>query len=335
MCQVAGFRNPCCRRTYVLVSKTPGCPEDWPKTKCPPEYCLQIRQYEPEERTTGVCWRCKADRAGEHGRAREHRIPKIDKAFFAAPLHYSVAERKQHAEAQGHCWYCNAKGSCYSCGSKQIPLKEPPALNRQPDVCWYCNANEYCRSCRRGDILKEEDPISLTFTASNKRSRSSMTGASQSRTNNSNKRFKVESLDSKASVRASVSMRSHYNYHQANAVPHPYYNTPQPYTSPLPSSTVTFRGPSDLSSHGPHEPQGFYPDIPNMSSHGWQPVNQESRAIGGQDNYGHTTEYQSDTGSVNGQYTDLNHLSQQIQQYPDGGLGFPSSDQTPMNVVCD
>jgi hypothetical protein len=97
-----------------------------------------------------------------------------------------------------------------------------------------------------------------------------------------------------------------------------------------------------MSSNGGYQSQGCYPDVPSMGSHGWHPVNQQSRVVGGMNNFGQATNYQDDTGSVNGQYTDFdhtdfNHQAQSIQQYADAGpgSGFPSSNQTPMNVVSD
>jgi hypothetical protein len=341
MCQVAGYTNPCCRRTYVFVSRTPGCPEDWPKSKCPPEYCLQIRQYEAEERSTGVCWRCEAKLAGEDGAAREYRRPKIDTAFWAPPLQLRVDQRKKHVENQGRCWYCNAVGGCNGCGSKQIPIKEIPTLNRQPDVCWHCNAHKYCQMCRVRDILKDEDSLSLGFNHRYKRSQSAVTGGSQGHSNT--KKVKIERPDSKASVRSSLPTGPHHNYHRANAMPHAYSHTAHLYNSPLPSTEFTLGSPSNMSSNAGYQSQGFYPDIPSMGSHGWHPVNQETHVVNGMNSYDQATDYQSDTGSVNGQYTSFKHnnfnqsdfdqQAQSIQQYPGAGPGFPSSNHTPMNVV--
>jgi hypothetical protein len=81
MCQILPFTLPCCRRTYVEVSKLPSCPESWPQKKCPAELCIQVR-YEAEDRDAGACWRCQAERAGVLGDARENLRPEIDSAMI-------------------------------------------------------------------------------------------------------------------------------------------------------------------------------------------------------------------------------------------------------------
>ena len=86
MCILAPFTLPCCRQIYVSVSRTTQCPQDWPSSKCASEICIQIHQYEPEHRSTGICWRCQADKEGEIGSVREKRRPAIDKARVAAGL---------------------------------------------------------------------------------------------------------------------------------------------------------------------------------------------------------------------------------------------------------
>jgi hypothetical protein len=115
MCQVLPFTLPCCRRTYVEVSKLPSCPDAWPEKKCPPELCIQVR-YDAEDRDSGTCWRCQADISGILGEARENLRPEIDSAMIVHGLdEVGVPGRRKMAEDGGTCWYCGAKAGCQYC----------------------------------------------------------------------------------------------------------------------------------------------------------------------------------------------------------------------------
>lgn len=117
MCQIVPFSLPCCRRTYVAISKVPSCPDNWPKSKCPPELCIQIC-YEPDERETGVCWRCRADRAGVPDELRETLRPGIDNADVVVGLEeLNADDRRKIAERGGHCWFCGSRNGCGTCGT--------------------------------------------------------------------------------------------------------------------------------------------------------------------------------------------------------------------------
>ena len=132
MCQILPFTLPCCRRTYVEVSKLPSCPDAWPENKCPAELCIQVR-YEAENRDAGTCWRCQAEIAGVSGEARENLRPEIDSAMIVHGLdEFGVSGRRRMAEEGGTCWYCGAKTGCQYCalikdevGAEQEKLDEP------------------------------------------------------------------------------------------------------------------------------------------------------------------------------------------------------------------
>ncbi|KAE9369450.1 hypothetical protein N431DRAFT_48143 [Stipitochalara longipes BDJ] len=120
MCQVLPFTLPCCRRTYVEVSKLPSCPDAWPEKKCPPELCIQVR-YDAEDRDNGTCWRCQANISGILGEARENLRPEIDSAMIVHGLdELGVSGRRKIAEEGGTCWYCGAKAGCQYCA----PIKD-------------------------------------------------------------------------------------------------------------------------------------------------------------------------------------------------------------------
>ncbi|CZR57413.1 uncharacterized protein PAC_07302 [Phialocephala subalpina] len=121
MCQAIPFTLPCCRRVYVSISRLPSCPASWPKSKCPPELCIQVRGTEPEERPTGVCWRCKAQAAGKTGFEKDMLRPGIDKAYIVLGLEeLGITGRRRQVEEDGHCWFCNARGGCKECGAHEI-----------------------------------------------------------------------------------------------------------------------------------------------------------------------------------------------------------------------
>ncbi|KAH6677514.1 hypothetical protein B0J14DRAFT_584485, partial [Halenospora varia] len=121
MCQIIPFTLPCCRRVYVEISKLPSCPDEWPKKKCPKDFCLRVRR-NAETRETGTCWRCKAELAGKIGQAREGMRPGIDKAAIVDGLEeFDPYDRRKATEAGGNCWFCGAKSGCESCHSKKIP----------------------------------------------------------------------------------------------------------------------------------------------------------------------------------------------------------------------
>ncbi|KAK0106498.1 hypothetical protein ONS96_004123 [Cadophora gregata f. sp. sojae] len=125
MCQVAPFTFPCCRKVYVEVTKVPSCPNSWPNRKCPPELCIQVRGYEPEDRDSGVCWRCKAKAAGVVAADRESLRPRIDKATLVLGLdELGVPGRRRREEQNGNCWFCGATGGCKACGTTEIELTE-------------------------------------------------------------------------------------------------------------------------------------------------------------------------------------------------------------------
>ncbi|KAF8866065.1 hypothetical protein BDZ45DRAFT_331731 [Acephala macrosclerotiorum] len=121
MCQVIPFTLPCCRRVYVSISRLPSCPASWPKSKCPPELCIQVRGTEPEARPTGVCWRCKAQADGKTGFEKDMLRPGIDKAYIVLGLEeLGITGRRRQVEEGGHCWFCNARGGCKECGADEM-----------------------------------------------------------------------------------------------------------------------------------------------------------------------------------------------------------------------
>lgn len=125
MCQVIPFTLPCCRgkrsaRVYVEVSRLPSCPDEWPKIKCPPELCLQVRGFEPEDRKVGTCWRCQAEEKNKSFQERESMRPGLDKAEIAVGLEeIPVQERREIFEDDGQCWFCHSTGGCPTCGAKR------------------------------------------------------------------------------------------------------------------------------------------------------------------------------------------------------------------------
>lgn len=128
MCYVIPFTLPCCRRTYVSVTKMKDCPADWPKTKCPKELCFQIGS-QADDRDDGTCWRCKAAEAGIPQEHRESLRPGIDSAdverFILTP-----EERRSQMEEDGFCWFCGHRCECESCGPVRIEGVDDSLLGR-------------------------------------------------------------------------------------------------------------------------------------------------------------------------------------------------------------
>jgi hypothetical protein len=334
MCLVTPFTPPCCRRIHILVSQTPGCPEDWPKSKCPAEFCIQVHQYEPEDRATGICWRCQADNAGEVGLEREKRRPGIDKATIVAGLEeLTAAERKNRVELLGYCWYCGHKGGCYGCGSKELPLKEPPTVNisRRSDVCWYCDAY---RGCNIGDttlIIKTED--SPFLASPNKRSLADITSGSHRSGNHTNKRIKFERQDdNNISIPASASIDLFLDYQGASDIRRPYGTDFQLYPTPDPSD-FTVGDNFTTPFNGGYGPQDFSPDMLGTGSNNWQAVNQQSGGISNFGNYDHVPAQNSlDQGVGTGEDI-FNSQMQQQSANPD--LGFTDSAEHHLDPVSE
>ena len=128
MCYVIPFTLPCCRRTYVSVTKMKDCPADWPKTKCPKELCFQIGS-QPDDRDEGTCWRCKAAEAGIVPENRESLRPGIDSAdverFIVTP-----DERRSQMEEDGFCWFCGHRCECELCEPVKIDGFDESLLRR-------------------------------------------------------------------------------------------------------------------------------------------------------------------------------------------------------------
>lgn len=117
MCLVVPFTLPCCGRTYVTISKVPSCPENWPKSKCPPELCIQVG-FQPDQRENGVCWRCRAEHAGVPAELREKLRPGIDNADVVVGLDELTAnDRRKLTEEGGHCWFCGSRNGCETCAA--------------------------------------------------------------------------------------------------------------------------------------------------------------------------------------------------------------------------
>ncbi|TVY49199.1 hypothetical protein LOCC1_G000661 [Lachnellula occidentalis] len=277
MCILAPFTLPCCRQIYVGVSRTTQCSQDWPSSKCPPEICIQIHQYEPEHRSTGICWRCQADKEGETGFVREKRRPGIDKARIAAGLEeLTTAGRKKRVERWGFCWYCDARGGCLGCGSKELPRKENTTANNplRGDACWYCTARQGCHFCIL--FIKDEEASPLPVSP-RKRSRTNV----RSRSGNiPNKRIKLEAQDNKllmrtpASIDRDLSHRNQYNSHQSFGTD--FQLCP---TTSGPSG-FTFGDSSTMPFYGEYEPQNYSTHMLETVSNEWHAVNQQ----GGGDN---------------------------------------------------
>ncbi|TVY42349.1 hypothetical protein LSUB1_G001394 [Lachnellula subtilissima] len=262
MCILAPFTLPCCRQIYVSVSRTTQCPQDWPSSKCASEICIQIHQYEPEHRSTGICWRCQADKEGEVGSVREKRRPAIDKARVAAGLEkLTTAGRKRRVERWGFCWYCDARGGCLGCGSKEIPLKENTAANNplRADACWYCTSRRGCDFCIL--LIKEKDDPSELPVSPKKRSRTN-TGSD----NKANKKIKLEAQDYKLST-----LRSLRSQHSHQSFGTDFQLCP---TTSGPSG-FTIGDNFSIPFYGDYEPQDFSTDMPETVSNDWHAVNQQ------------------------------------------------------------
>jgi hypothetical protein len=137
MCQVTPFSLPCCGRIYIHVEKVQGCPDNWPKSKCPPEFCIQISGYEAaqvDQRPSGTCWRCQALAKSKSGRQRENMRPGIDRAHIMPGLEeLDARDRRREAEIAGKCWFCGSSAGCTACGPKEaaiVPLESLP--DRKP-----------------------------------------------------------------------------------------------------------------------------------------------------------------------------------------------------------
>lgn len=154
MCQIIPYTLPCCRRAYISISKLPSCDDTWPRKKCPAELCIQIFGTEPEERNTGTCWRCTALVAGKAGAERENLRPAIDKARITIGLEeFSPGQRRRRVEIGGYCWFCDARGGCKECGTKEVV-----------PVTGYMNYEEPIPGTKRnghrtGFANREKDPV--------------------------------------------------------------------------------------------------------------------------------------------------------------------------------
>lgn len=121
MCLVEPFSPRCCGRTYVRISKVPSCPDAWPKAKCPAELCIQVGTKEAMPSPRVTCWRCQAVADDKQGWEYEAMRPGIDRAHIVMGLEeIGVAGRRQRIEEGGHCFYCNARGGCQTCGADEI-----------------------------------------------------------------------------------------------------------------------------------------------------------------------------------------------------------------------
>lgn len=121
MCLVEPFAPRCCGRTYVRISKVPSCPDAWPKAKCPAELCIQVGTKETIPRPPVTCWRCQAAAGNKQGWEYEAMRPGIDRAHIVMGLEeIGVAGRRQRVEEGGHCFFCNARGGCQTCGADEI-----------------------------------------------------------------------------------------------------------------------------------------------------------------------------------------------------------------------
>ena len=167
MCQVTPFTLPCCRRIYVSIARLPSCPETWPKAKCPPELCIQLRGYYAsgaEHKPVGICWRCKAILQDKLGAERERLRPGIDKAFVVPGLvELTPSDRRRLAEAAGECWFCGTRG-CDMCAGKKTTLGTQRRLvmtaKRQADRN---RRATYKRLKTEGDMVLDQTSLSPFF----------------------------------------------------------------------------------------------------------------------------------------------------------------------------
>ncbi|TVY75664.1 hypothetical protein LSUE1_G005772 [Lachnellula suecica] len=277
MCQVSPVTYPCCRRIYVLVSKCPGCPEDWPQSKCPKDFCIQVHEHEPEDRATGTCWRCHADAVGMSRLERDMSRPGLDKSTIVAGLEiFTITDRKEQEEAEGYCWYCGAKGGCYGCGSKEIPLQgRPAAITHRSDICWYCNSCNGCGICERKETtIKEEESLSISVSSGNTKKRARTDVASGGRNGcHTNKRVKTEKLDDMFPLKSSIPIDPLLDSQWAKREALPFLS--QSY-NPAPGHSG-FTGPST-----PFSGYGLRDISPGIASHDWQAVNHEGGDDGSQ-----------------------------------------------------
>lgn len=200
---------------------------------------------------------------------REKRRPGIDRARVAAGLEVlTTAGRKKRVERWGFCWYCDAKGGCLGCGSKELPLKENTTASNplRADACWYCTARQGCHFC----ISFVKDEASPLPVSSNKRSR--ITIGSQN-DNKPNKKIKLEARDNRlimpphACIDPLLSHRSHNNSHLSFDTDFQLYRTA---SGP---SIFTFGDDFDGPFHGDYEPQDLSPNMLETVSNDWHAVN--------------------------------------------------------------
>ena len=95
------------------------------------------------------------------GKEYEHMRPAIDKARVVKGLEeLDVSGRRRRVEEGGHCWFCNARGGCQTCGADMIvPIKEdqhtgyaaPKRGRKEPE------ADEAHESNRAGKRVKREN----------------------------------------------------------------------------------------------------------------------------------------------------------------------------------
>jgi hypothetical protein len=156
MCRVHPFTFPCCRRVYVDVEHYPSCPASWPEEKCPAELTIQTKAFEPEHRSSGICWRCSGSPEPAFNYAKvtlglEERTPQ---------------DRRRETEEGGACWSCNSAYDCHQCGSKKpdpyavldrskfAPTPPPPTKNvrRRPESAYDVKK----RTRAKGKDIKKE-----------------------------------------------------------------------------------------------------------------------------------------------------------------------------------
>lgn len=278
MCLVHPIAPPCCRRTYVLVSRLPGCNSDWPKRKCDFDFCIQLGQYKPEYTDSGECWRCEAERAGEVGMEREKRRPGIDRAVITFGQDLTTLEKKTFMEDQGFCWYCEARVGCRACGSG-MPLNGKPTEEVRADVCWFCHASKLCNFClptpTPAPIVKKER--SPSFTKSRKRSRPE--SASGTRRGGKSKKMKAESPVQRVSAPAyappgyTATHPQSRNTHQSYGIEYQPSRACPPGSDPRGFTSGPDLG---LQFDGVCEDLKYHPDTLATYPNSWQAVNQQN-----------------------------------------------------------
>ncbi|CAG8957791.1 hypothetical protein HYFRA_00000129 [Hymenoscyphus fraxineus] len=276
MCLIKPVKYLCCMRVYVEVSKLPSCSPDFPEVKCPPDLCLQVHAFAPENKAPEFeCWRCKAKSLDVPLPERERMRPKIDKAIIdLSSLETTIAQRRVAYEDDEQCWFCHSRAGCGTCGAKKIS-----EINAQRRALWQDQHEEHEEH--------EEDPTTpstkrlrepdLDSEAGDRKGKRRAKNSRKTKTERKGKKSTKAESSTKASgsvVTRGQQPQQPYYINPQHSSPHlmppanPQYGNP---FSPMSQSSNAFAN-RQVGSPAVHGMQSPYPELSgNPSGNTWYP----------------------------------------------------------------